>query len=589
MRIDPGVIREVLARTDLAALIGSYVSLTKRGNDLVGLCPFHAERTPSFHVHPDRGFFKCFGCGAGGDAIRFLSRIENLPFPQAVRTLAKRAGIALAEETPAAARARSEKELIYHANELAADYFHRTLLHEPAGAPGRAYCERRGLTRETILAFKLGFAPDRWDGLVGELQRAGIDLAVAAKAGLVKQGRHGYYDFYRGRLMVPTLSTTGEVIAFGGRALGDEEPKYLNTTTTPVYTKGRALFALNIARRHVGTSGAFIVVEGYLDCIALHQAGFGQAVASLGTAFTAEQAAELKRYSPNVFLCFDGDRAGENATVKSIDILVAADCSARIVRLPAGDDPDSFVRKNGAQAFGQLLGEAVPWIEYKLDREIETIRTGFRGAAEIAREAERLVRTLPREEWDRWRVYVATRLGLAVDDLRRSRFVVGVPAVPRKEATRRMHPAAKAVGPSFERDVLEIILAEPALAGAYADRIPAERFRDPQLRRLYSTILEHAPTLTQPSDVLALFSDDDELVELLAWLERPERSATVRFPDHDARIEHLERIVARLEAEQAEARYRELCRLQEQLVSAGQPVPRELRDEFAMLVSKLKG
>jgi DNA primase len=590
VRIDPGIIREVLGRTDLAALVGMYVSLTKRGNDLVGLCPFHSEKTPSFHVHPDRGFFKCFGCGLGGDAIRFFSQMENVPFPEAVRTLAKRAGIAMEEETPAAARARSEKELIYRANELAAEYFHRMLTRDPAGEDARAYCERRGLDQETIAAFKLGFAPDRWGGLVGELQREGVDLAIAAKAGLVKPGQHGYYDFYRGRLMVPTLSTTGEVIAFGGRALGDEEPKYLNTTTTPVYTKGRYLFALNAARRHAAQSGAFIVVEGYLDCIALHQAGFRHTVASLGTAFTAEQANEIKKYSSNVFLCFDGDRAGENATVKSIDTVVAAGCSARVVKLPPDEDPDSFVRRNGTQAFERLLDEAISWVEYKLEREVETIRGGFRSAAEIAREAEKLVRGLPQEEWDRWRVYVAGRLGLNVDDLRRSRFALEVPAALRNGATRfvRHAPGAGTV-PSFERDVLEIALSEPGLVAVFAERIPPERFANPELRRLYEVMVRGAADLAQPSDVLALFSADDEAISLLASIERPERSGAVRFADREARHEHLERIAERLRQDDERVRMRELDRRIDELLSAGEPVPRELRDEFTALVSKLKG
>jgi DNA primase len=586
VRIDPGIIRDVLSRTDLAALIGSYVSLTKRGNDLVGLCPFHSEKTPSFHVHPDRGFFKCFGCGLGGDAIRFLSQMENVPFPEAVRTLAKRAGIPIEEETPAAARARSEKEQIYSANELAANYFHQ-MLASPPGEPARAYCERRGLTAETIAAFKLGFAPDRWDGLVGELQRDGIDLAIAAKAGLVKQGQRGYYDFYRGRLMVPTLSTTGEVIAFGGRALGDEEPKYLNTTTTPVYTKGRYLFALNVARREAAQKDAFIVVEGYLDCIALHQAGFHNAVASLGTAFTAEQANEIKKYCRNVFLCFDGDRAGESATLKSIDTLVAAGCSARIVRLPEGEDPDSFVRHRGTEAFQELLDGAISWVEYKLEHEIETIRNGFRSAAEVAREAEKLVRGLPREEWDRWRVHVAGRLGLNVDDLRRSRFVVETKLPPGAAPSRFTRHASVAAGttgrvPPFEQHVIEIILLEPELARAYSDRIPVQSFTQETYREIYERIVEHAGELSQTADLLALFSGDDEAELVLADLGGLELDA-------NARRAHLDRIVTKLEEDRAAARYRELSRLQDELFLSGKPVPSELRDEFSTLVSKLKG
>ncbi|HEV3157549.1 MAG TPA: CHC2 zinc finger domain-containing protein, partial [Candidatus Baltobacteraceae bacterium] len=243
MRINPGTISEILARADIAEVIGAYVSLRKRGNDLVGLCPFHAEKTPSFHVHPDRRFFKCFGCGVAGDVIAFYGRIENLNFPQAAAALARRVGVTLEPETPAALRVRSEKEAIIAANESAASFFARSL----SGAEGttaRAYCSERGISPETIASFKLGYAPERWDALVGELVRERIDLQLAAKAGLVRQGERGYYDFYRGRLMIPTFSTTGEVVAFGGRSLDGTEPKYINTSTTPVYTKGRGLFAL---------------------------------------------------------------------------------------------------------------------------------------------------------------------------------------------------------------------------------------------------------------------------------------------------------------------------------------------------------
>lgn len=321
-RIDRDVIKEVLERTDIGAFIGTYLTLHKRGRDLVGLCPFHGEKTPSFHVHPDRGFFKCFGCGAAGNAIDFLMKLENAPFPEALRALAKRCGVEIEAESPDKARARSEKEAIYEANALAAAFFSRVLRMEQAGAPARAYCEQRGLAPATIEAFKIGYAPPRWQGLVDELRAGGVDLNLAVKAGLLKLGQQGPYDFYRGRLMIPTSSTTGEIVAFGGRSLDGSEPKYLNTSSTPVYTKGRSLFALNVARRAVlENEGTLIIVEGYLDCIMLHQAGFRNAVASLGTAFTAEQAAELRKYAERVFVCFDGDAAGGAATAKSIDLL----------------------------------------------------------------------------------------------------------------------------------------------------------------------------------------------------------------------------------------------------------------------------
>ncbi|MBV8116581.1 MAG: DNA primase, partial [Candidatus Eremiobacteraeota bacterium] len=427
MRFDQSVIAEIHARVDIAGLIGQYVQLRKRGNDLIGLCPFHAEKTPSFHVHPDRGFFKCFGCGAGGDVLTFIQKTENLPFTDAVRMLGAKAGIELAPEDPSAARVRNEREAIYEANRIAAGFFAR-MLASGAGRQARAYCERRGFSPATLEQFTLGYAPDSWSALVEELEREHVSLSIAAAAGLVKSGQRGYYDFYRDRLMVPTYATTGEVIAFGGRALGDAEPKYLNTTTTPVYTKGRHLFALNVARRAAQRDRTLIVVEGYLDCIALHQAGFPNSVAALGTSFTQEQAAELRKYADYAYLCFDGDAAGSAAATKAVDIaskaIEHAGSSVRIVLLPPGDDPDSFIRNRGAAAFAALLERAKPAIEFRIDAEIERLHAGFDSPAKIVPKAEALIREMtPREEWDRWRVYVAGRLKVSVDDLRNSRFL----------------------------------------------------------------------------------------------------------------------------------------------------------------------
>jgi DNA primase len=578
-----------LGRTDIGALIGAYVSLRKRGNDLVGLCPFHSERTPSFHVHPDRGFFKCFGCDARGDAINFLSRIENVPFPEALRTLAKKAGIELEPEDPRAARARSEKEAIYEANAAAAAFFHQTLLKDPRAQAAREYCERRGITAATIEAFKLGYAPGTWDSLERAFNAQGIGHEVAIKAGLLKAGQRGAYDFYRDRLMIPMSSTTGEIVAFGGRAIGEGEPKYLNTTTTPVYTKGRALFALNVARRAAGAGEALIVVEGYLDCIALHQAGFPTAVASLGTAFTAEQAAELRKYSTRAYLCFDADTAGRGATSKSIDLLVEAGVSPAIVALPPGEDPDSFVRLHGADAFRARLTSAVPWIQFKLDAAVDGIRAEFSSPAAVVREAEVLVRSLPREEWDRWRVYIAKRLDLSPDDLRASRFVAARPphTVPARAQGTAHHVAALTRPRSLEEDVLETLLEEPALVRHYASSIPPTRFSDSALRTLYETLIAHAPTLNAPGDVIAALGEHREALEVLLGLQEEERSGSTRFAESAERRAHLDRVVERLAEADAQRRRDELARSIDEFLNSGREVPRALLDEHLSIVAEV--
>ncbi len=599
MRFDQDVLREIHARIDIATLIGSSVALRKRGNDLVGLCPFHHEKTPSFHVHPepDKAYFKCFGCGAGGDVIAFVSRLENLAFPDAVRVLAQRAGIELQAETPQSARARSEKEASYEANRIAVSFFEASL-REPRAGTARDYCARRGLSQATIESFHLGYAPDDWNALTAELRRHGVDLEIAAKAGLVKQSeREGnFYDFYRARLMVPTYSTTGEVIAFGGRALGEAEPKYLNTATTPVYTKGRHLFALNVARRAAATDRTIIVVEGYLDCIALHQAGFENAVASLGTAFTEEQARELRKYADGIFLCYDADDAGDAAAGKAIEVAIKimehAGSSVRIVTLPPKCDPDSFVRAQGADAFRALLQAAKPAIEYRLEREVDRLQRGFDSPGEIAKQAESLIRRMTvQSEWDRWRVWIAKRVGLDANDLRNSRFLGNAANfAPRSEYAPRQsrHVPASAQPSSFEREVLVIALEDPALLSEFAKRIPPTRFRSLTYARIYERMIEHAGRLRDAADVFALFAGEEESTGVLASLGQRDRSSTVRYAESNERRVHLERIAARLQLDDERRRYQELSHRIDELVTAGAGVSPNLRDEYDALVAKLK-
>jgi len=585
VRIDAGAIREIRDRLDLGEFIGGYVALQRRGRDLVGLCPFHGERSPSFVVHPDKGFFKCFGCGAAGDVVGFYQKIENVPFPEAARALAKRAGVELPEEDAGAARTRGEKERIYAANEVAVAYFHRMLVLDPAGADARAYCERRDLRAETIDAFKLGFAPNGWDGLARELQRAGVDAEIAIRAGLLKAGQRGPYDFYRGRLMIPTRATTGETIAFGGRSLDGGEPKYLNTGATPVYTKGRGLFALEIARRNVGTPRDLIVVEGYLDCVALHQAGFRNATASLGTAFTPEQAGELRKYADRIVLCFDADAAGSAATAKSADVLVDAGYDGddvRIVRMPDGADPDSFVRERGRDAFAELVRTAIPTVQNALDREIAEIKNVSGSHAAVARTAEDVVRRLaPRAAWDKWRVYAAQRLGLAVEDLRASAlFAEAATFAPR---TRAAAAAVRAVEPpSVERDLLATLVDAPSLARRYADRV-AGGFRDGRCGELFAFLCTHEDLRTV-ADVIAALAERPDLAETASGLVRSDRSRAVRFAEEADRLRHLDAIADSLAEREARRRLRELDERQSAYIMSDRPVPKEERDEYERLV-----
>lgn len=363
------VIEEVRDRADIVEVIGEDVQLKKSGKSWMGLCPFHPEKTPSFSVTPEKQMYYCFGCQAGGNVFTYLMESRKMAFPEVVRSLGERYGVEVpegGEEGP------DPYAPLHEANRLATDFWHRRLLEAEDAGAARAYLESRGLDRETWETFLLGWAPDRWEALEEEAARHGIEERVLLDAGLAARSEKtgGTYDRFRGRLVFPIRATSGKVIAFSGRRLDDEGPKYLNSTDTPVFTKGRTLFNLDLARPPIRRAGAVIVVEGNFDVVGLHQAGFRNVVAPLGTAFTAEQARILKRYTATAYLAYDGDAAGERSAFKTGDLLLEAGFAVRIVPIPKGEDPDSVVREGGPGAFR----EAIDASRDVIDRKIEIVR-----------------------------------------------------------------------------------------------------------------------------------------------------------------------------------------------------------------------
>jgi DNA primase len=358
MRISDDIIAAVRDAADIVDVVGDYVRLKKRSSNFVGLCPFHAEKTPSFNVNPRLGIYKCFGCGEGGDVFAFVSRMETVSFPEAVRSLAERLGIPIPEEGADPAE-DSERESIHHALQFAARFFHEQLTHPDSGEVARAYLAGREVAPEMVRHFGIGYAPDAWDGLLTEATQAGLDVTFLEKAGLVLPRRDGsgYYDRYRHRLIFPIFSHVGKVLGFGGRILekADDQPKYINSPETLVYHKSRVLYGLYQAKRDIRGKEEAILVEGYTDVVALHQAGVRHVVASSGTALTTEQVQLLARYAKRVLLLYDADAAGQKATVRGIQLLLAAGLAPFIVRLPDGEDPDSYVRVNGAEAFVEFV------------------------------------------------------------------------------------------------------------------------------------------------------------------------------------------------------------------------------------------
>lgn len=358
---------EIRERLDLVEVIGQYVRLRRVGRRFTGLCPFHQDSAPSFSVDPERGFWHCFGCGEGGDLFAFIMRQEGLDFAEALRMLAQRAGVQLSSDPQAEGR-RRHRELLERANRIAREHFVRNLHEHPAAAAARDYVRRRGLNKWAVHTFEVGFALDSWDDLLNTLAAEGINATVAQEAGLAKPGeRGGSYDTFRDRIIFPISDVTGRTIAFGGRAMDPENPaKYLNSPETPLFLKRRALYALDLARQAIGQQRRAIIVEGYTDVISLHQAGIGNVVAGLGTALTKEQLDLLGRYAEEVVLVYDADAAGERAALRNIEVVEGAEVAVSLITLPAGQDPDDFVRAHGPEAFMELLEGRISPIEYEL-------------------------------------------------------------------------------------------------------------------------------------------------------------------------------------------------------------------------------
>ena len=362
MALSDSFLQELKMKTDIEDVISTYVTLKRRGATLVGLCPFHNEKTPSFTVYPATQSFYCFGCGAGGDAITFLKKIENLDYLDAVKTLAQRAGLQMPQEGFDDSLSKRRRRIL-EMNREAARFYHSVLL-SPEGKVGYDYYIGRALSAATINHFGLGFAPNQWDALLKHMRAKGYQPAELVDAGLVRKGQKGYYDNFRNRVMTPIIDVRGNVIAFGGRVLDDSKPKYINTGDTLVYKKTNELFALNFAKD--SKEDALILCEGYMDVIAMHQAGFTNAVAGCGTALTTEQVRLISRYAKEVILTYDADEAGQKALQKAMTLFDQTDVKVRIPALVGGKDPDEIIRTYGRDKFKGMLEGASNETEFRL-------------------------------------------------------------------------------------------------------------------------------------------------------------------------------------------------------------------------------
>jgi DNA primase len=530
-------LQELADRNDIVDVVSSYVRLTKRsGANLFGLCPFHSEKTPSFSVSPDKQIYHCFGCGKGGSVINFIMEIENLSFPDAVEFLARRAGMEVPDDGDRAQRDRRGRLLALN-KEAARFYFEKLI--GPEGGPGQAYISRRQIEPAVAKRFGLGFAPDSFYALTDAMRDKGFqdfELIDAGLANANKSGK-GVHDVFRNRLMFPVIDVRGSVIGFSGRILGDGEPKYLNSRETPVFSKSRNLFALNLAKK--SKNGYILLTEGNIDVVSLHQAGFDSAVASLGTSLTPEQARLISRYTSEVVIAYDNDSAGQKAAQRAIGILEPLDLKVKVLQMSGAKDPDEFIKAFGRDAFANLLSASENHVEYRL-RVIERSRDlgSDEGRVAYLKDAAALLAELPSPvEREVYAMRVADKAGVGkavvVDEVTRQRTRRLKTA--RKQAERSAVRDARAAAQPKERSlryenprsavaeegVVRLAYLDPGLFDG-ADLSP-EEFSSPMLGRLYGILREKAAA-NAPLSMAALSGSflPEEVDHITAILQKPE-------------------------------------------------------------------
>ena len=589
---------EVRAGIDIVDLVGRFVNLRNAGVNWKGLCPFHGEKTPSFMVNPKKGIFHCFGCGVGGDAFGFLMRQDKLTFPEAVRALARQAGVALPEERAAGDSGREE---LLRAMDLAARFYTESL-GKPAGARAREYLATRGIDPEVARRFLVGHAPEGWDNLRDFMRAEHVSEDVLLTAGLVvkRESGTGVYDRFRGRLMFAIRDVQGRVVAFGGRAFGDEQPKYLNSPETPLYTKGNLLYAADLARETIRGKGRALIVEGYVDCLMAHQHGFTETVAALGTAFTAVQLGLLHRYCDEVITFFDADAAGQKAAERAEQLLEPTTGGAawavnrsgsfeapgalrvKVALLPAGHDPDTFLRAEGAEAFDERIRQARSLLAYALDRVIADPDGGSGPRARanaFARAALMLAKVPDAQEADALSREAARKLG--VDPTQLWIEAQKLQAALRKPVTttvrRDDRPRPVSTSTTRERDLVNLLVHVKESRGPLLALLDIAEMRDERLRHVL-TALAARPE----ADAETLMTDlpDDSTRGLLAALLVEDRVL-----DNPAGI--IEQFKTHLEREQRLKRQRTLTRvIAESQAATGSAAA--VHDEFRALYDESK-
>lgn len=539
-------LQELKLRSDITEIASSYVNLKRHGRNMVGLCPFHGEKTPSFNIYTENGSFYCFGCGAGGDVITFIMKIENLDYVEAVKFLAQRAGMEMPENTYDDSMSKLRMR-IYEANREAARFFHSTLI-SPRGQSGLNYLRGRALSDRTIRHFGLGFADDDWNSLCNFLKNKDFSEYEILSANLAFKNRsgNGIHDRFVNRVMFPIIDLRGNVIAFGGRIMTDEKPKYLNTSDTPVFKKSENLFSLNNAKS--SDTRTLILCEGYMDVIALNQAGFTNAVATLGTALTNEQAVLMKRYADEVIICYDADGAGQKATARAIQILRNAGLPIKILTVPSGKDPDEFIRskgENGPAAFKLLIDKCGNDVEYRLMKLRENYNlTTTDGKVAFLNDAVKIVASI---ESPIERDVFASKL-CAELEIDKNAFNDQIAKIKRrgrreniKKETRQIQYELngqndkinkehykKPRSSSAEEALLVYLINNPDYANSISERVTPDKFSNSLIKRYYEYVLGKIKSGYEPLTSVASDFNSDEVSYLYKLISTTIPAASTR-------------------------------------------------------------
>ncbi|MBA2485090.1 MAG: DNA primase [Nitrospira sp.] len=537
--ISDDVINQIRDRVDITEIVGQHVALIRAGQNLKGLCPFHQEKSPSFTVSSSRQIFHCFGCGAGGNVYTFLMKLTGAGFPEIVRDLGRKAGVDVPESTGGySSHERTQLGRLEQLNAAAGAWYQRMLMEETGGAHARAYLEGRGIHPDTTMQFHLGYAPSEWDGLTKAMLKEGFvpaDLVAAGlsiprdQSGQQKSVLAGHYDRFRSRVMFPILDLRKRVVAFGGRILGEGTPKYLNSPETPLFKKGQTLFAMDAAREAAGQHQTVIIVEGYFDAVALHQAGIRQVAATLGTALTAEHITIIRRFASNVVLLFDPDQAGVRAALRTLDLFVNSGMSVKVVSLPEGEDPDTYVRQYGADGFTSLHRAAPSLLDFAVEHSLRTAESGtiedrIRAVDAVLRILQKSAHPIEREERIR---LVAERLGLS-----QQRLIDRYPALAsedqRRNSVRAPEPSPvtlpKPKSNPEERDLAHL-LVHGSLSPVDLRQLSPDAFSAPAYRRLITCALGHLGQDGRVSvqDLLNDLINDQECGPLMTELSMSEQ------------------------------------------------------------------